>query len=78
MSNTEIVKVLAAELDEKIGDQPFFSARQLVTLGVFGSLVSARRALKEGRLSSVKISPRRSIILRHELLNFIQKNLTGR
>jgi hypothetical protein len=73
---SEINNALVNELTQKIGDQSFYSLRQIVNLGVFGSMVSARRALKDGRLSSVKISPRRSVILRQDLLNFLQNNLT--
>jgi hypothetical protein len=78
MPDIEISKILATELNQKIGDQPFYSLRQVVDLGVFGSIGSARRAIKKGRLSFVKISPRRSVILRHELLSFLQNNLTSK
>jgi hypothetical protein len=70
---SEIIKIIDG-LDQKIGDHPFYSVRQLVSSGVFGSMASARRALKQGRLSFVKISPRRFVVPRHEILQFLENN----
>lgn len=70
----ENVKFILEEVDQKIGVKPFYSTRDLVDAGVFGSLVSARRALLAGRLIYIKISPRRFVVARSVLCSFLEKN----
>ena len=68
-------KAILAEIDQKIGVKAFYSTRELVTAGIFGSLISARRALQSGRLTYLIISPRRFVVLRPVLLDFLQRNV---
>lgn len=70
----ENIKEMVDNIDLKIGNKSFYSTRELVNCGVFGSLVSARRALQGGRLRYVKISQRRFVVDRQELLSFLQNN----
>ena len=74
---TDLVSQMIDTFDQKIGDKPFYSVRELVNCGIFGSLVSARRALKRGRLNYLRISQRRLVVIRHDLLNFLKSNVEG-
>ncbi len=68
---------LVEELNEKLGNRPFYTLRQLTSIGFFGSMPAARSALKDGRLSFVKISPRRSVIPRGVLLEYLRNNISS-
>lgn len=69
-----LVTSLIDELNETLGDRPFFTTRDLHDLGFFGTLESARLALKDGRLAYIEISPRRRLITRAALLEYLLKN----
>jgi len=75
---SEIIKEMVENIDQILGNKPFYSVRELVKCGIFGSLVSARRALQGGRLLYVKISQRRFVVIRQELLSFLQNNIEGK
>ena len=68
---------LIEELNRKLGDKPFYSLRELISAGFFGSMPAARRALLKGCLPYVKISPRRSVIPRSSIIEFLRKNVTS-
>jgi hypothetical protein len=74
---TVMNKIMIDDIDQKIGNKSFYSVRELVSAGVFGSLSSARRALQGGRLTYIRISQRRFVVQRQELLNFLQKSFGG-
>jgi len=76
MPSREFLISLVDELNEKLGDKPFYTLRQLISVGFFGSMHAARRALQEGRISFVRISPRRSVIPRTVLLEYLRKNFS--
>ncbi len=65
---------LVDEINRKLGDQSFYTLRQLISIGIFGSMHSARQAIKQGRLSFIKISPRRCVIQRKTLLDFVSRH----
>lgn len=73
---TSCIDLLAEELNRKLGDRPFYTLRQLTSIGFFGSVPAARLALKRGLLVFVKISPRRYVVPRSALLEYIRKNLS--
>lgn len=74
---TEYESQMIDTINQKMGDKPFYSVRELVNCGIFGSLVSARRTLKRGRLNYVRISQRRFVVIRHDLLKFLKSNSEG-
>lgn len=67
---------LVEELNKKLGDQPFYTLRQLTSIGFFGTTSAARKALKSGKLAFVKISPRRCVVPRNTLLDYLRCNLS--
>ncbi len=66
---------LSEEINKKLGDRPFYTIRQLISIGLFGSMHAARVALKKGQLTFVKISPRRSVIPRSVVLAYLNANV---
>jgi len=64
------------ELDRIIGDRPFYTLRELIAIGFFGSRSAARNALKEGLLTFVKISPRRFVIPRKAVLYYLHSKIS--
>ncbi len=68
---------LIAELHKAIGDKPFYSLRELTSVGFFGSLAAARMALLKGLLPYVKISPRRRVIPQASVIEFIRNSSTN-
>lgn len=64
------------EFIKKLGDEPFYTLRQLTSLGFFGTMASARKALKEGRITFITLSPRRRVIPRKAVLDYVQKNVS--
>jgi hypothetical protein len=67
---------LVGELNMKLGDRPFYTLRQLISIGFFGSMSAAKTALLGGQLSYVKISPRRIVVPRLALLAFLRNNIS--
>lgn len=71
-----VIDSLVEELNSKLGNRQFYSLRELTSIGFFGSMPAARMALKEGRLIFVKISPRRLVIPRSVLLEYLRNNVS--
>lgn len=71
-----LMELLIDELNLKLGDRPFYTISELVSTGIFGSKPGARALLQEGRLTYIKISPRRLVIPRHVVLEFLRNNMT--
>ncbi len=71
-----LMDLLIEELNQKLGDRPFYTISELVSTGFFGSKPGARALLKEGRLTFIKISPRRLVIPRSVVLEFLRNNIT--
>lgn len=74
---SQLMNGLAKELNEKIGDRAFFTLSELVSIGLFGTVQTARYALAEGDLPFIRISERRCVIPRAALLDYVRKNLSG-
>lgn len=71
-----LIHTLIEEIDTKIGNTPFYTLPQLVEVNLFGSMLSARDALKNGKISFIRISSRRSVIPRASLLEYLKTNLS--
>jgi hypothetical protein len=72
----QLIDGLVKELNKKIGDRTFFTLPELVSLGLFGIVQTARHALKEGELPFIRISERRCVIPRTALLDYIRSNIS--
>lgn len=72
--SAHLMDSLVEELTNKLGDVPFYTLRQLTSIGFFGSMPAARKALQQGRLPFFKISPRRCVITRQSLIDYLEKN----
>lgn len=66
------------DLIEELGESQTVTIQQLVKIGLFGTPQSARQALRSGRLPHIKISPRRCLIAREHLIQFIKENFHGK
>lgn len=73
---SHLINSLVEELNIKLGDRPFYTLKQLITIGLFGSMPAARMALHQGHLAFVKVSQRRLVIPRLVLLEYLQKNVS--
>jgi hypothetical protein len=71
-----LLHTMSEEISKKLGDNPFYTLRQLTSIGFFGSLPAARLALRQGLLPFVRISPRRFVIPREAVLDHLRKNLS--
>jgi len=74
---TPLINLLDDELTKRLGDRHFFTIRDLKDFGFFGSTHSVRKALKVGKLAYIRISPRRCIIPRAAILEYLRNNITG-
>lgn len=72
----QVNNILIDELTKQLGDRNFYTIRDLKTLGYFGSLQAVRMALREGKIAYIKISPRRSLIPRVALIDYLRNNLS--
>jgi hypothetical protein len=72
---SQLMEGLVKELNEKIGDRAFFTLSELVSLGLFGTVQTARKALVDGELPFIRVSQRRCVIPRTSLLDYINKHL---
>jgi hypothetical protein len=73
--SSKLIDELVKELSEKIGDRIFLSLPELVSLGLFGTVQTARYAVEEGKLPFIRISERRCVIPSAALLDYIRNNL---
>lgn len=73
----DLKKLLIDEVDKQLGNRQFFTCRELCDLGLFSSKSSAREAMRGGLLPFIIMGPRRHVIHRSILLNFIRSNLKG-
>jgi hypothetical protein len=69
---TPLVSALVEELTKKLGDRPFFTAKQLAEFGLFGTVASVYVALNKGSLQFIRISPRRRIIPKIALIAYLE------
>jgi|688.fasta_scaffold04531_18 hypothetical protein len=74
--STRLMDSLVEELTNKLGDRPFYTLRELTSIGFFGSMPAARKALQEGRFPFVKISPRRFVIPRSVILDYLRSHMS--
>lgn len=74
--STSLINILIEELSTHLGDRHFYTIDDLYTFGFFGSKHSARMALKNGKLPYVKISPRRRVVPRSALLEYLRNNIS--
>jgi len=51
----------------------FLSPSALVKIGLFGNTVSALNALRNGEISSTKVSDHRTLIAKEDVLEFIRR-----
>ncbi len=72
--SSQLIEGLVKEFDQKIGDRPFFTLPELVSLGLFGTVQTARLALQEGKLPFIRISERRCVVPRQCLIQYLEKN----
>ena len=70
MTTDTLVDILK-EIDQQLGERSFFTPRDLQKTGLFGSAQAVRIAIKDGRISYLKISPRRFIIPRSALITYL-------
>lgn len=73
---SQLIDGVVEELNQKIGDRAFFTLPELVSLGLFGTVQTARHALIEGHLPFIRISKRRCVIPRVALLEYVHNNLS--
>jgi hypothetical protein len=62
------------EVSEKIGNKSFCTANDLIEIGLFGSHNAVLVALRRGDLPYLKVSSRRLIIPKKDLIKFIERN----
>jgi hypothetical protein len=72
------IDALVEELNKKLGDKQFYSLRELTSVGFFGSLPAARIALLKGQFPYIKISPRRRVIPRSSIIEFLRNSITSK
>jgi hypothetical protein len=69
--------LLLDEVGKQLGNRQYFTCRDLCDLELFSSITSAREAMRTGLLPYITMAPRRHIVHRSILLNFICSNLKG-
>lgn len=68
-------EVLVEEFNKFLGKKPYFTPKHLIEVGLFGSYSAAYTALKKGAIPSIKVSPKRTIVPRSEVLKYFRENL---
>lgn len=77
MATKQLKNLLIDEVTKQLGDRHFFSSGDLYKLGLFKSRQSARAAMKSGKIPITTLSPKRNIVHREVLLDFIRNNTNG-
>lgn len=63
--------------ESKLGSDEFVRSGKLIEIGLFRTHGSLAKAIAEGLLPSIKVSPHRTLIPRLAVLDFIKKNTFG-
>lgn len=71
-----LINLLIEQLSNELGDRQFFTIQDIHKLGCFGSKYAVHIALKSGKIPYIKISPRRRVIPRIALINYLKNNLS--
>lgn len=66
---------LLEEFNKFLGEKPYFTACQLIELGLFGSYSAVNAALKRGLIPHIKISKKRTVVPRSAVLEYFRNNL---
>lgn len=66
---------LIEEFETLLGNKPYFTAKQLIELNIFGSQSAAIAALNRGTLPSIQISSKRRVIPRSAVIQYFRHNL---
>jgi hypothetical protein len=69
-----MTNVNSLEIAERLGEKLFFSTSEIVESGLFGSQSGILQALNKGVLPFIRVSNRRFVIRREDLINYIEKN----
>jgi hypothetical protein len=72
------LNLISEDFAKEIGCLQFFTIKDLQNLGVFGTKYAARRALKNGQLSYIRISDRRRVVPRSVLLEYLRNNISNK
>ncbi|HEY4831642.1 MAG TPA: hypothetical protein VIH61_03680 [Waddliaceae bacterium] len=72
--STQLIDGMIEEVNKKLGDRSFYTIPELVSLGLFGTVQAAREALKNGRISFIRVSERRCVIPRKCLVQYLKNN----
>ena len=70
-----LINILIDELTKQLGDRHFYTIHDLHAGGLFKTKQSARNALKNGKIAHIKISPRRTLIPRSALVDYLRDNI---
>jgi len=66
------------DLIKELGENKTVTIKQLVKIGLFGTAASARQAVRSGRIPHIAISPRRRLITREHVIQFIKDNFRAK
>lgn len=68
---TSVKDDLINELNHRFGDRSFYTIPELVSVGIFGNLNTARKILEDGKLKFIRSSPRRTLITHTSLVQYL-------
>lgn len=74
---TDVLDILIAEIDEKLGIKSFYSISELKKIGWCGTRAGIHKALKrDGQIPFIKASPKRVLIPRYALIEYMRRNIS--
>lgn len=74
-NTTSATDNLIADLISHLGEKPYFTGQFLIEIGLFGSQTALAQALKRGDLPTIRISPKRQVVPRKAVIEYVRKNL---
>ena len=73
MIAVEITLDRVEKIKKHIGVKQFFTIKDLLALGLYGSKESASLAMRQEIIPTVRISERRRVVMREDLLKLLEK-----
>lgn len=73
---TQHVDDVIDDINKKLDDVLFLTFSEVKALGVFGSSRAIRSAIRDGRITSVRVSPRRCVIPKSSIVSYIKLNIS--
>ena len=60
-------------LEKCLGSREFYSCKEVVKIGLFGSKSAFNRCVRSGKIPTIQVTESRRVVMRQDLIEFLLK-----